>query len=331
MAPAWYLRMSRPSRGDLVYAKSVEVDSFRVMAECSVDILCRVTADMRCIYASPSAMRILGWAPDEMRALFPGQLVHPADLLRVKGAHERYVSEQDASLAFREARLRKQDGSFAWFEFHACLARDPSNSGPAEVLLSMRDISLRVELERSLHLLAMTDGLTGLANRRAFDEALEREWRRAWREKLPISLLLLDLDNFKGVNDSYGHQVGDECLRIVGETLQSIVRRPGDVVARYGGEEMAVLLPATDDYGAFIVAEQLRGTVEALQWAHRTNHAHGSVVTVSIGCATALLQDSGRVSVTSANLLEAADKSLFQAKAEGRNRTTCPLLRARLR
>ncbi len=319
--------MSRPSRAALAYASSIEVDSLRVMAECSVDIVCRVTAELRCIYCSPSAMRVLGWAPEQMMDFFPRNLIHPGDLLRVKGAHERYVSEEDAVLAISEVRVRKQDGSFAWLELHACLVRDPDASAPSEVLLSMRDISIRLELEKNLQTLAMTDGLTGLANRRAFDEALEREWRRSWRENLPISLLLLDLDDFKGVNDSYGHQTGDECLRVVAETLHSTVRRPGDVVARYGGEELAVILPATDEFGAITVAEQLRNTVEALQWAHGTNRAHGSVVTVSVGCGTALLQDGGKPVMAVERLLEAADKALFQAKAQGRNRVASSLLR----
>ena len=321
--------MSQPPQSESAYANSIEVDSFRVMAQCSVDILCRVTADMRCVYASPSASRILGWAPEEMRALFPGKLLHPGDLLLVKSAHERYVIEQDAPLGFREARLRKQDGSFAWFEFHACLVRDSVSGAPPEVLLTMRDISLRVELERTLRVLAMTDALTGLANRRAFDEALEREWRRCWREQQPISLLLIDLDDFKGVNDYYGHQVGDKCLCMVGEALQSLVKRPGDLVARYGGEEMVVLLPATDDSGALSVAEQLRVAVETLQCAHRTNTAHGSVVTVSIGCATTLMRGGGKVAGSPTDLLEAADRSLFQAKAGGRNRVASSFVQPR--
>ena len=120
----------------------------------------------------------------------------------------------------------------------------------------------REEAEVELAVLATTDGLTGLANRRMFDRQLEIEWLRAAREKSPVSLLLVDVDQFKAYNDIYGHQAGDECLRIIAKALSGVACRPRDLVARYGGEEIAVLLPDTDDAGAAEVAEKIRAQVE---------------------------------------------------------------------
>src|ERR1700712_508948 len=120
--------------------------------------------------------------------------------------------------------------------------RDPETGQPIATLLVQRDVSKRKAMEVQLSALARTDPLTGLANRRAFDEVLAREWSRALRESGPISLLLLDVDLFKDLNDRYGHQAGDDCLRAVSGAVLSAVRA-SDIVARYGGEELAVILP----------------------------------------------------------------------------------------
>jgi diguanylate cyclase (GGDEF)-like protein len=142
--------------------------------------------------------------------------------------------------------------------------------------------------------LALTDGLTELANRRAFDEALDREWKRTLREGSQISLLLLDLDCFKEFNDHYGHQVGDDCLRAVARAVAGVVRAT-DIAARYGGEEIAVILPSTNTGGSVEVAEKVRSAVEALQITHEGNPEGGGWVTVSVGVATALSRQGGSV------------------------------------
>ncbi len=121
-----------------------------------------------------------------------------------------------------------------------------------------RQLRRRDRAEAELSILAATDGLTGLANRRTFDSHLESEWLRAAREDTPLSLLLVDIDYFKAFNDAYGHQAGDHCLRAVARLLQESVRRPADLVARYGGEEIAVLLPVTSAKGATRIAEAIR-------------------------------------------------------------------------
>lgn len=173
------------------------------------------------------------------------------------------------------------------------------------------------EANRELTRLSAMDGLTGIANRRRFDETLLREWRRAARVHAPVSVIAVDVDAFKQFNDGYGHQVGDECLKAVARTLESQLRRPTDLVARYGGEEFFAVLPDTGPEGALQVAQAMRETVEAMQITHRFSPA-AAVVTISAGVACQVAepgQDMGFVP-----LLKAADEALYEAKRAGRNR-----------
>ncbi len=170
------------------------------------------------------------------------------------------------------------------------------------------------DLVETLRHLSVVDSLTGLANRRAFDETLEREWRRAQRVKAPLSLLMADLDFFKAYNDTQGHQAGDECLRRVAEALKSGLRRPGDLAARWGGEEFALLLPHTHAQGAAQLAGHLRACVEALGLAHPRSSV-APMVTLSVGAATLVPERGG----SPGELVSRADEALYQAKALGRN------------
>src|SRR5204862_7623723 len=156
-----------------------------------------------------------------------------------------------------------------------------------------------------LQRLSMLDGLTGIANRRRFNEALDVEWRRGVRSRAPLSLLMIDIDNFKPYNDAHGHQAGDDCLCRVAATLAEALNRAGDLVARYGGEEFAVLLPETDADHSRAVAEMLRERVAA-----------PVPVTISVGVSTTI-PDLGGASFV---LIAAADAALCDAKRSGRNR-----------
>jgi diguanylate cyclase (GGDEF)-like protein len=142
-----------------------------------------------------------------------------------------------------------------------------------------------------------------------------------------MSLLLLDLDHFKGFNDMYGHQLGDDCLRSVAAALFRNLRRPGETASRYGGEEIAIILPNTDMAGAFVVAEKLREAVQALRLPHAANPEGGFWVTVSVGAATALSRAGGAMRMPEA-LLAAADAALYKAKRDGRNRVATSRLLA---
>jgi len=166
---------------------------------------------------------------------------------------------------------------------------------------------------RELTRLSAVDGLTGIANRRQFDEALSREWRRCLRTREPLSLLMADVDFFKQYNDGYGHQAGDECLKAVADILRQQLRRPADIVARYGGEEFAAVLPATGLDGAMRVAEAMRSGVQGLGVPHESTSF--GVVTVSLGVATL----APGLPEGMPKLLSAADRALYEAKRQGRN------------
>ncbi len=163
--------------------------------------------------------------------------------------------------------------------------------------------------------LAFIDGLTGIANRRRFDEVLADELKRCARSGKPVSLVLMDIDHFKAYNDNYGHGGGDECLRRVAAAFEDAVQRPADTVARYGGEEFAYILPETDIAGAQAVAEILLEAVRALGEKHEFSTA-GSIVTISAGVASVIPADGYAPQA----LIEAADECLYEAKKAGRNR-----------
>jgi diguanylate cyclase (GGDEF)-like protein len=163
--------------------------------------------------------------------------------------------------------------------------------------------------------LSALDGLTGIANRRKFDEWLDYEWRRARRSQLPISLVMMDIDYFKSYNDHYGHIAGDECLKRVAGILRETARRSADLPARYGGEEFALLLPETDGPGALRVAERLQERMRSASIAHEFSAA-APHVTLSIGIGSTVPSDSQ----SSSQLVETADKCLYRAKRNGRNR-----------
>ncbi len=169
---------------------------------------------------------------------------------------------------------------------------------------------------------ALTDGLTGIANRRYFDEFLEKEWRRCRREQQPITLCLADIDFFKAYNDSYGHLQGDECLKKVAALLATSVKRPGDLVARYGGEEFAIILSETPEAGGCAVAKRLMASLAA----RNIPHEHSKVsdrVTLSFGVA----MRTPKAASTTHDLIAQADRALYEAKNMGRNRISCPCLK----
>ncbi|SFI08995.1 diguanylate cyclase (GGDEF) domain-containing protein [Tindallia magadiensis] len=161
---------------------------------------------------------------------------------------------------------------------------------------------------------SLIDGLTGIPNRRRFDEVLSTEWKRSFRDGKPISVLMADIDYFKRYNDHYGHLEGDECLRKVADCLRRTLKRPGDLVARYGGEEFVGIMPMTGEDGAFTIAESFRKAVEAMEIEH-VDSPISEVVTISVGVSTMIPSDK----VEAEKLVEKADNALYEAKKTGRN------------
>ena len=189
-------------------------------------------------------------------------------------------------------------------------------------LIQISDVSVAVNREQLLRHQALelrsqtfSDGLTGIANRRHFDVAMEKEIRRAKRAGSPLSLLMIDIDSFKAYNDHYGHQQGDDTLIRVATCLAQMLQRPLDLIARYGGEEFAVILPEMDAAQSLKMAEAMRRAVVGLAIAHE-KAGHASHVTISIGVATHTVDEAGDIPY----LLGAADRALYMAKNAGRNR-----------
>jgi len=171
-----------------------------------------------------------------------------------------------------------------------------------------------------LETLSITDGLTGLANRRRFDKYWAEEWQRALRQATPLAVIMMDVDHFKTYNDHYGHQQGDECLRRVGEVLRATVRRAGELAARYGGEEFVVVMPGASLTQAQETAESILAAIRAEQMPHASSPV-ASVVTISLGVAAGTPSTAGNRE----RLLKEADVALYDAKHQGRNRVALSL------
>jgi diguanylate cyclase (GGDEF)-like protein/PAS domain S-box-containing protein len=284
---------------------------YHLLVENTNDMIVRADPASKRLYVSPASLEVIGYTPEELIGTDPRDFVHPDDADGLKGKLAQL--HQGAADRVRSIhRFRHKSGSWVWVEANFRLLRSPSGE-PQEIVSIVRDISDRVRLEEQLRELAQTDGLTGLANRRSFDERLEQEWRRAERIGESLALIVLDVDFFKRYNDRFGHAQGDECLRRVAGILAG-GRRISDMAARIGGEEFCLILPNTDGQGAVLVAEAIRSGVEMLRMDHPESPL--GRVTVSVGAAAA----RPRRDDTASALLAAADRALYDAKGAGRNR-----------
>jgi diguanylate cyclase (GGDEF)-like protein/PAS domain S-box-containing protein len=293
---------------------------FRLLAEVSHDIILLTDLLGTRRYVSPAVTEVLGWEPHELVGGSDLEISHPEDAAALEDLIVQCREGRATNIL--PYRCRKKDGTFLWVEANLRLYRDTVTGVPVGFVNVVRDIASRKAEEDRLsqayqHVesLASVDGLTGLANRRRFDETMEQQWPNAIRNQAPLSLLIFDVDNFKPYNDLYGHLRGDNCLRQIADATRAIIHRPSYLLARYGGEEFVVILPETDHTAARDVAEQIRSAVEQLNIPHEGNPHN--CVTVSVGCATR----SPRPDTTPELLFTAADQALYLAKAGGRNRT----------
>ena len=312
------LRQTELRRRSELAAQSKE-RMFRLLADNSGDVIIKLDGDLRRVYVSPSSERLFGYPPEELLNGLAGQTCHPEDQ-EALGEHMAALA-RGADTAPIGYRIRCKDGAYLWVEAVASKIDDDHG-----YIIVLRDITSRKQAEAKLHKantelhrLVMRDGLTGIANRRAFDLALEKEFRRAVRGQNPLALLMIDVDHFKAFNDRYGHPAGDACLRSVAEILDRELRRPGDLVARYGGEEFAAVLPETDYAGATSLGEQIRRAVCDVAIEH--GGSAQSLVTVSVGVA-AVWPQRERLPT---ELVDLADGALYRAKSSGRNRVCSAL------
>lgn len=271
-------------------------------------------------YANEQATRESGYSLAELRKLTVQEVVADgplADSVTDWSEWIRSLETQPASVI--EGRQRRKDGSTFPVELSVSLAAVRDRRlivGIAEDISERKRAEERqTELQERLLALSFLDGLTGIANRRRFDEYFSTEWRRAARAASPLGLILIDLDHFKLYNDHYGHVLGDECLRKVAGVLEASISRPADLVARFGGEELAVLLPETSKSGALRLAEKVRSDVEGLAIPHKDSSV-APVVTVSVGVGWTTPQPGDLLD----RFVKAVDAALYRAKREGRNR-----------
>jgi diguanylate cyclase (GGDEF)-like protein/PAS domain S-box-containing protein len=298
----------------MAVALAAKEANFRVLAEGSSDMVTRIGLDERIDYASPSSIRIVGWRPDQLVGTPALAGVNPLDMPRVADivAALKRGETEEARIAYR---TRHREKSEIWLESTLRVTRKVSGAIDGVVAIS-RDMTEQKEIEEKLATLATEDGLTGLANRRRFDERLLVEWGRAYRERSSLALLMIDLDHFKAYNDKYGHLAGDDCLRLVAKVLAAEALRATDLAARYGGEEFVMLLPNTDAAGCARIGERIRAAIRAVAIPHGPNLPSG-LVTASIGgaiCWPGSERSAGHVA-----LVEAADRALYAAKDAGRD------------
>ena len=311
LAYALRKELTRRHRAELIAQNGAE--QFRMLAENVSDIIIRLDLQGAHQYVSPSSLDILGFPPEEVTGSDKfGCFAHPDDQPVVAAALATLLAGTEQVTV--DYRAMKKTGGTAWIEARIRLVRDAVTGAPSEMIALARDVTLRYATELELKRLATTDGLTALANRRTFDEALDLEWRRAMRTNERIALLMLDADYFKQYNDRYGHPAGDAVLRMIASILGDQVRRPGDLPARYGGEEFVLLLPGSDMDGAVVIAERIRNDIKRRAVPHETSPLKH--VTVSIGVASCLVMANDETRT----VLQQADRALYLAKRTGRDR-----------
>lgn len=276
--------------------------------------------DLRFAYIGPQIETLLGWPRESWTTVEDwAARMHPEDRERVVGF---CVAQSQAGVDHEaDYRALAADGRYVWIRDVVHVKRNAEGEVTSLVGF-MFDISERkraeeelLRLHRELETMSLTDGLTGIANRRMFDQRFDAEWSDARRSGRPLSLVLVDVDWFKSFNDAYGHVAGDDCLRSVAGVLREAARRPRDVAARLGGDEFVILLPDTEEAAAQAIARAVADGIAALRIPHGAGDA-GEIVSASIGVGTRFEHDSGDARV----FMQTVDRGLYAAKRRGRDR-----------
>lgn len=313
------LAQNRKLEEEVAVRKSAEASlreseaRYRAIYHQAVEGILLVSLKGEIVDCNPQILQMLGYRREQLLGRNVFSIFHPENLKKIPSQLDRLIAGEAILI---ERQLRTVSGMYIYCEQSGRMI------GEDLIILLYRDITERKiaemaleEANQALEKLANIDGLTGVANRRRFDNVLKREWDRLSREGKYLGIVICDIDYFKQFNDIYGHQAGDDCLIRVANILKSGVHRPADIIARYGGEEFVVLLPDTDSAGCCKIAEKLCKRVEELGLGHSGSMVSRSV-TISCGY-SAMIPDKNKELKL---LVAQADKALYRAKEMGRNR-----------
>ena len=310
-------------RKRLDFALKASEEDLRYTVELTPHIPWTADRDGEITFISPRWNPLVGQAPGPVLLEGWAKAVHPADLNATSNAW--FAAIRTGKPYDYEYRIHTPNGGWRWVRARAYPRRLPNGDilrwyGTVEDIHERKTIGLELQnATKELARRALQDHLTGLANRRQFDQVLLGEIERTQRTSLPLALVLIDIDHFKSFNDIAGHLIGDECLKVVARALAEIIQRPTDLVARYGGEEFAIILPDTALDGALLIAERAIDAVAERQLPH--SDARVRHVTISAGVAIHEQRPGGADPLTCVPaLIAAADAALYRAKKEGRNR-----------
>jgi diguanylate cyclase (GGDEF)-like protein/PAS domain S-box-containing protein len=316
---------------DFVEAQIASENRFNATFDQAAMGIAHVAPDGTWLNVNRRCLEILGYSKDELLQLTFGDLTHPDDLESDWALVKELLNGERSSYSMEKRYIRKSK-EIVWANLTVSLVRTPIGA-PHYFISMIEDITLRrrVEQERDdlisqlenrvrertaeLEKLSLLDPLTGIANRRCFDQCLEAEWNRAVRTHQPLSLILIDIDFFKQMNDSRGHSAADDAIRQLAGCLSEVAKRSADLAARYGGDEFVLVLPDTHAEGALRIAKEVQALVDKL----RVEHPRSPLVnrmTVSQGIAVAVPNRKG----TCNGLILDADRALYRAKQSGRNR-----------
>lgn len=299
------------------FSSSPAAVDYETLVNLSHDTIIQVGQIGEAVFISSAAERLFGWNRDRIAENLRDVLYMGAQSPDVETLQRILTGSASAgsSVPVTEVQVRSADASLKWTEITA----HPLPAASAGFALYIRDISKRKELEALLEAANQTDPLTGLYNRRAFEDNLKREWAIAMREKSHTTLIKVSLDRFDAMTEAQGQAAADECLTKVAKTLKETARRPADITARTAGSEFALLLPRTHEMGAETISAYIHLAIQDLAIPNEANSSGDGMLTASVGAACAIAEKSG-ISETADFLLDAAENCVFQARQEGGNR-----------